>query len=70
MSSSYLLENIHDHYTFPMNARKEKEIEFSPMTPMNLDSRLMKKMSEEPMTPELAHKKQSCDFGDISEGRQ
>jgi hypothetical protein len=53
-----------------MNARKEKEIEFSPMTPMNLDSRLMKKMSEEPMTPELAHKKQSCDFGDISEGRQ
>lgn len=76
ISSSYLLENIHDHYVFPMELQGEdgeKQIEidsdYSPVTPVNLQSRINNRIQKEISTPEMFKKVSSSEFGDMSEGK-
>jgi len=65
ISSSYILENIHDHYTVPEPTRQE-DAEFSPMNPIKLDSRLVGKGTNK---LRMLQKVSSCDFEDTGEGK-
>jgi len=42
LGSSYLLENIQEHYVVSPRNNNQKEEDFSPMAPTNLESRLGK----------------------------
>lgn len=75
ISSSLILENIHDFTSVPVidnssyeNEQPDKRIDCSPITPMNLVEKLEDQNLKRVITPELLRRVSSSEFSDIHEG--